>query len=147
MISIQTVLKEGHKVASGEAKDSPYPEGSITMQAPFLRQHGIELDGYHHATLNLSIEPHQFKMVAPEFSVHSLHWAKGFPAEDFSFSKCEVEVNNTTYRGLIYYPHPETKIGHFHNTSLIEVITHFIPSLKYGDQILLKYNEAEINIH
>jgi len=147
MHSIAATLKEGHKIASGMAKDSPYPEGSIVMQAPLFKQHGINLDGYHNATLNLSIEPHQFKMLAPEYTVCDLHWAKGFPPEDFSFSKCEIEVNNTSYKGLIYYPHPETKIGHFHNTSLIEVITHFIPSLKYGDQLLLKYNEAEINIH
>jgi len=146
MQAIKAILKEGHKVASGQAKDSPYPEGSIKMQAPYFKEHGIDLSNYYLATLNLSISPYYFKMHAPEFTVPKLEWAAGFSAEDFSFSKCEIIFNGKTHGSLIYYPHPETKIGHFHDQSLIEVITDYIPDIKYGDKVELRLNEAEVKI-
>lgn len=146
MLTIEAVVKEGHKVASGQADDSPYPRGSIEIQAPYFKENGINLDNYYFATLNLSITPYIFQMVSPEFTVHNIHWAEGFAAEDFSFSKCELSFAGDLYDGLVYYPHPETKIGHFHNESLIEIITEYIPNIKYGDKVDLRINEAEINI-
>jgi len=146
MNSIHAIIKQGHKIASGQADNSPYPAGSITMQAPHFKAHGINLGGYYPATLNLSITPHTFKIIAPEFTVYAIHWAEGFEAEDFSFSKCEIIVNNERYRGLVYYPHPETKLNHFHSASIIEVISPYIPNIHYGDQVIFKYNPAEISI-
>jgi len=146
MQSIKAILKEGHKVASGQANDSPYPEGSIKMQAPYFKKHGVNLDSYYLATLNLSISPYRFEMVSPEFTVQKLEWAESFPAEDFSFSKCEVLFNKSSYKGLIYYPHPETKIAHFHDQSLIEVIVQYIPNIEYGDELELVLNNKEIKI-
>lgn len=35
---VEGVVKEGHQVASGMAKDSPYPRGTIEMQLPFLKR-------------------------------------------------------------------------------------------------------------
>lgn len=146
MESVSAILKEGHKIASGTAEHSPYPNGSISMQAPHFKRHGINLDNLHLATLNLSITPHEFSMINPEFTVQDLHWAEGFPAEDFSFSQCEIIFNDTEYKGLVYYPHPETKIGHFHNESIIEVITYYVPDIHYGDEVILKLNSSEVAI-
>jgi len=146
MHAYKAIVTEGHRVASGRAEDSPYPDSSIRMQSPYFNKHGVELDSYYAATLNLSIAPYQFKIVSPEFTVRSIQWAEGFPAEDFSFSKCEVVFGGKTYDGLVYYPHPETKIGHFHSRSLIEVITQYIPNIEYGDEVELKINEEEIEI-
>jgi len=146
MQSIKAIIKEGHKVASGQADDSPYPRGSIEMQAPFFRDYGINLDNYYLATLNLSITPYIFEMVSPEITVRNIKWAEGFAAENFSFSKCEIVFENKVYKGLVYYPHPETKIGHFHSQSLIEVITQYIPNIAYGDEAYLTLNQDEINI-
>jgi len=143
---VNATVKEGHKIASGTAENSPYPDGSIAMQAPYFKKHGIDISTYHLATLNLSIAPQKFKILAPEFTIKTLHWAEGFPPEDFSFSKCEIIFNHKTYKGLVYYPHSETKIGHFHNASLIEVITNYIPNIKYGDELILKFNPIELNI-
>jgi len=144
--TIKAVVQEGHQVASGQADDSPYPRGSIEMQAPYFKEHGINLDKYYSATLNLSITPYIFEVVSPEFTIRNLKWAEGFPAEDFSFSKCELSFAGVLYTGLIYYPHPETKIGHFHSESLIEIITQYIPNIEYGDEVYLKLNQDEINI-
>lgn len=144
--TIKAVVQEGHQVASGQADDSPYPRGSIEMQAPFFKGHGINFDNYYLATLNLSITPYIFEVISPEFTVRNLKWAEGFPSEDFSFSKCEIVFKDKLYNGLVYYPHPETKIGHFHSQSLIEIITQYIPNMAYGDEVDLKINEAEISI-
>ena len=144
--TIKAVVQEGHQVASGQADDSPYPRGSIEMQAPYFKEYGINLDEYYSATLNLFIAPYIFEVVSPEFTVRNLKWVEGFPAEDFSFSKCEIVFADKKYKGLVYYPHPETKIGHFHSQSLIEIITKHIPNIAYGDEVYLKLNQAEINI-
>jgi len=146
MESVSAIVKEGHKIASGTAEHSPYPYGSISMQAPHFKHHDIILDNFHLATLNLSITPHKFSMINPEFTVRDLHWADGFPAENFSFSQCEIKFNGNEYKGLVYYPHPETKIGHFHNDSIIEVITSYVPNIHYGDEVILKLNHSEITI-
>lgn len=146
MQSIKAIIKEGHKVASGQADDSPYPRGSIEMQVSFFKERGINLDNYYFATLNLSIAPYIFQMVSPEFTVRNVKWAEGFPAEDFSFSKCKIVFEDKEYKGLVYCPHPETKIGHFHSQSLIEVITQYIPNMAYGDEVYLMINQDEINI-
>jgi len=146
MHAYKAIVTEGHGVASGRAEDSPYPDSSIKMQTPYFKDKGIDLDSYYAATLNLSVAPYTFKMVKPEFTVNSVDWAEGFPAEDFSFSKCEILFDGKTYGGLVYYPHPETKIGHFHSQSLIEVITQYIPDIEYGNEVELKINEEEIEI-
>ena len=146
MQPIKAIIKEGHKVASGQAGDSPYPRGSIEMQAPLFKEYGINLDNYYFATLNLSITPYIFQMVSPEFTMRNVKWADGFPAEDFSFSKCEILFEDKMYKGLVYYPHPETKIGHFHSQSLIEIITQYIPNMAYGVEVYLRLNQDEINI-
>ena len=146
MQPIKAIIKEGHKVASGQADNSPYPRGSIEMQALLFKEQGINLDDYYLATLNLSIAPNIFKMISPEFTLRNVKWAEGFDAEDFSFSKCEIVFEDKVYKGLVYYPHPETKIGHFHSQSIIEIITQYIPNIAYGDEVDLKLNQNEINI-
>jgi len=85
-------------------------------------------------------------MIAPEFTFRNVHWAEGFPAEDFSFSNCAVLYKGREYSGYIYYPHPDTKIGHFHSSSLIEVICEPIDGVGYGDEVELRYLENEIKI-
>jgi len=143
---VKAKIKQGHRVASGQADDSPYPLGSIEMQLPHFKKHGIDLEKYYKATLNLSIAPYTFELVSPEFTLNNVHWAKGFAAEDFSFSKCEIIFEGKSYSGLIYYPHPATKIGHFHDESLVEVIAEYIPNSQYGDLVELKYKEKEVKL-
>ena len=53
------VLLEGHGVASGQAlnagqlKTSPYPKGTIAMQAPLFAALGLDLSPFWPGTLNL----------------------------------------------------------------------------------------------
>lgn len=140
------IVLKGHGVASGRAFDSPYPKGTIEMQKPYFFKRGLDLSHMHAGTLNLLIEGSTFELFNPQLTFKSITWAEGFPAEDFSFSPCEIVFERKAYKGFVYFPHPETKIGHFQPANIIEVISEFIPTIKYGDEVTLKYNGNELRI-
>lgn len=141
---VNGVVVPGYRVASGTTNNSPYPKGTIELQAPFFKALGLDLAPYFPGTLNISISPHTFVMRSPRYTFRDVHWLDGYPAEDFSFSPCTVMFGGSTYESLIYYPHPETKIAHFQNDSLIEVIAPSIAGLKYGDRVDIAVNPTEI---
>ena len=142
--SVVGTVTEGHKVASGNSEDSPYPLGSIEMQFPYFKKLGLDLRGFFLGTLNISIEPYSFEVKEPEFTFRNVAWAKGFPREDFSFSRCVIIFNDYSYHGLIYYPHGGTKTRHFHSSSVAEVLSEYITDIHYGDRVILQYKENEI---
>lgn len=144
---ITGIVKPGHQVASGRAENSPYDRGTIEMQFPFFKQLGLDLSAYYFATLNISIAPHRFEIKQPQFTFQNVKWHPDYPAESFSFSPCQVIVNKINYSGLIYYPHPETKIGHFQDDSILEVLALPIPNINYGDRLQLIINGREIIIY
>lgn len=146
LVSIWGIVKPGHQVASGQAKDSPYERGTIAMQLPFFRDLGLDLQGFFLGTLNISLAPHRFEMVQPKYTFPLVKWHPNYEAETFSFSPCQLVYGDRTYAGLIYYPHPETKLGHFQDDAIIEAIAPPIPNLKYGDAIELKIIPDEIKI-
>jgi CTP-dependent riboflavin kinase len=141
---VSGVVVPGYRVASGTTDNSPYPKGTIELQAPLFKVLGLDLTPYFPGTLNISISPHTFVMRSPSYTFRDVHWMEGYPAEDFSFSPCKVLFDGSAYESLIYYPHPETKIGHFQNDSLIEVIAPLIAGLKYGDRVAITVNPAEV---
>jgi len=145
--SLIATIRQGHRVASGKADNSPYPIGTIEMQIPYFKKLGLDLSHLFKGTLNLNIEPNTFEVIAPEFTFRNVHWAEGFPAEDFSFSSCSVLYKGREYSGYIYYPHPDTKIGHFHSSSLIEVICEAIDGIGYGGRVELRYRKEEVRIN
>ena len=130
---IPGILVAGYRVASGPSKDYPY--GSLEKQKPFFKERGLDLDAYFEGTLNISIAPNHFKWVNPKYTFPSVEWTDLHPPETFSFQPCCVLVKRLSYKGMIYYPHPETKIRHFEKDDLIEVMTTWIPDLHYGDAL------------
>lgn len=138
-----TVVK-GHQVASGTAKDSPYPAGTIVLQKPFFAALGINLAAMFEGTLNLSVAPCEFKILQADYQAKAVKWLPDFPAEDFSFVVCRVEYAESHFPGLVYYPHPETKVRHFQKASLIEVLCPFIEGIDYGDSVSLEYDSEKI---
>ena len=143
---VNGILKQGHQVASGMATNSPYPKGTIEMQKPYFQELGLDLSPYFPGTLNISIHPHTFKLIKPEHTFGNLQWNPAYPAEDFSFSRCRVVFAENLYPGLVYYPHPETKIGHFQDPSTVEVIATKIPEIVYGDALELEFNSQEVEV-
>ena len=146
-ITVTGTIIKGHGVASGMAKDSPYPQGTIEMQTPFFQQLGLDISCFFPGTLNIKISPYKFKLYNPQYTFETVQWNPHSPAETFSFSFCQVVYKQTNYTGLIYYPHPETKIGHFQDKFILEVISLPIPNIDYGDRIELAINRREIIIN
>jgi hypothetical protein len=66
--------------------------------------------------------------------------------EHFSFSRCKIVFKEVEYEGWVYYPHPETKLRHFQNPSLLEVIAMGIKDIRYGDEVDVSVNAEEISI-
>lgn len=144
-LTLEGIVKPGYQVASGRSQQSPYPKGTIEMQIPFFQQLGLDLSVFFPATLNVSIFPHHFIIQKPEYTFRQVEWYPSLK-EDFSFSRCRVEFNDINYESLVYYPHPETKPAHSHDSSTLEIIAPFIPHLDYGNKIILKMNILEIAI-
>jgi hypothetical protein len=145
LIHVSGIVVEGHRVASGPSKEYPY--GSLERQKPFFKAGGLDLERFFPGTLNVSIAPLRFEMVRPAYTFRQIAWTDLHPPEDFSFSPCRVKFQCKEYGGYIYYPHPETKIRHFQNPSLIEVITERIPGIGYGVRLELVLEPAAIRIH
>lgn len=141
---VHGVLAKGYRVASGPSKDYPY--GALDRQRPIFASRGLDLSEYFNGTLNIDIRPQTFEVVRPEFTFQRVEWTDLHPPEHFSFSRCKVVFNEAEYEGWVYYPHPETKLRHFQNPSLLEVIAYPIADLAYGDELDVLLNAEEIVI-
>ena len=146
LVSVFGTVKPGHQVASGKAKNSPYERGTIEMQLPFFRDLGLDLSMFFRGTLNISLAPHRLELIRPQYTFPLVKWHRDYEPETFSFSPCQLVYLDQSYEGLIYYPHPETKLGHFQDNSIIEAIAPPIPKIQYGDVIELKVIGEQIKI-
>ena len=142
--SVHGVVAAGYRVASGPSKDYPY--GALDRQRPFFKSGGLDLGAYFNGSLNVDIRPAEFSMEKPEFTFHHVEWTDLHPPEHFSFSRCRVIFNSVEYDGWVYYPHPETKLRHFQNPSLLEVIAMEIPGIRYVDVVDVMLNTEEISV-
>ncbi len=143
-IRIHGQIREGYRVASGPSADYPY--GALSRQQPLFASRGLDLSSYFNGTLNIDISPRTFKLIRPEFTFYNVEWTDLHPPEHFSFSHCKVIFKDVEYDGWVYYPHPETKLRHFQNSSLLEVIAMEINDIKYRDEVDVSVNPQEILI-
>jgi len=141
---IHGILTQGYRVASGPSADYPY--GALDRQRPLFKAHGLDLSEYFNGTLNINISPTTFVIKKTEYTFKHVEWTDLHPPEHFSFSHCKVIYKEVEYDGWVYYPHPETKLRHFQNPSLLEVIAKSIPEIKYGDALSVRVNDHEITI-
>ena len=144
-VFIVGTVVSGYQVASGRAKDSPYPSGTIAMQAPHFRRLGIDLLAFHSATLNVSIAPAVFAL-QPKVTLPLVKWSRRHDPESFSFVTIQLTWQQQSFDGLIYYPHPETKINHFQDPSVLELLLPHIQGITYGDQVTLTASADELII-
>jgi hypothetical protein len=144
ILLVSGTVVEGHRVASGPSKDYPY--SSLARQKPLFKARGLDLERFFQGTLNVSIAPRRWELLRPAFTFRGVEWTDLHPPEDFSFSPCQVRFQGMAYEGVVYYPHPETKIRNFQDPSLIEVIAERIPALRYGDRVELALDSDAIRI-
>ena len=145
-IFITGTVVEGHRVASGPSKDYPY--SSLERQLPYFKASGLDLYRFFRGTLNISIAPASFRLVKPMYTFRQIAWTELHPPEDFSFSPCSIAIpgERRWYQGYVYYPHPETKIRHYQNPSVIEVIAEKIEGIQYGSRLRLALDPSAIEI-
>lgn len=130
----------GHGVASGRSRDSPYPDSTIRLQAPFFLRAGVDLSVYFPGTLNIDLAPLKLPVQRAERIVFDglLHWF-GEIEEHFILSRVEVRIGDQVFQGLWYYPHPATKPAHFQRDTVVEVLLPFVKDLTSGDTLAIRF--------
>ena len=123
---------QGYGVASGRSPDSPYPAGTIALQAPFFAERGLDLSGCFAGTLNLAVTGGEWRLRDPRLRVEQLAWTPLHAPETFSFWPCRLRWAGAASElaGWIYWPHPETKPCHRQPPDQLEVLAPWIPELE-----------------
>lgn len=148
LITFEATLIQGHRVASGLARDSRFPNGTLILQQPLFMQRGLDTSNYYLGTLNLDTSPHIVQIKRPMYTYHHLKWHPEMPAESFSFAPCILQrlsgeggdsngkvdhlEYGKNYPSLIYHPHIETKTEHHKIATVVEVLSPYIANLNYG---------------
>lgn len=120
----------GHGVASGRSTDSPYPAGTIALQAPAFLRHGIDLSPYFPGTLNVDLAPH-VPQPRPAIFDARVRW-HGDLEERFLLVPVRLRVAGRVHEGLWYHPHPATKPAHFQRPTVVELLLPWIDGLAPG---------------
>lgn len=120
-------------MASGRAADSPYPGGTIALQAPFFAAQGIALDAYFPGTLNVDLAPHLPPPPRPVFD-RRLRWF-GTLEERFLLTPVALRHAGRVHEGLWYLPDPATKPAHFQRATVVELLLPWIEGLPADAQV------------
>ena len=144
-ISVSGTVVSGHRVASGRSTNSPYPRGTIEMQTPHFQSLGVDLSPFYSGTLNVSIAPHRFELV-PTRTLERVKWSPHHAAESFSFAPISLYWRHQSFDGLIYYPRLETKIDHFQDPSVLELLMPPVADITYGSTVMLTASAHELRI-
>ncbi len=144
-VTLSGTVVSGHRVASGQASDSPYPKGTIEMQMPYFRALGVDLSPFYAGTLNVSIAPYRFKL-RPQQTLSQVKWSPEHAAESFSFVPISLTWQQQQYSGLVYYPHPETKINHFQDAAVLELLLPPLAGITDGCRVTFTAPASELII-
>jgi hypothetical protein len=144
VLRINGTVTQGHCVASGKSASSPYPAGSVSMQAPFFKALGLDLSGCYMGTLNVAVESRAWRIVQPTHRFENVLWTHLHPAENFSFVRCNVTHLAQTVQGWLYHPHPETKAAHWQSSNVMEIIAPPLDTLAYGQRLVLEYADGAL---
>lgn len=156
------VLVKGHGVASGLAAESPYPAGTISLQAPLFQARGIDLEPFFDGTLNLAFPGSRWSLRQPDARVNELRWTDLHPPETFSFWRIRLRWRPAVdgagavgsapdglgfqaselpwappVEGLIYRPHPETKRNHHQPVDQLELLAPWIAGIAAAQELQL----------
>jgi len=132
--SIQGVLVQGYRVASGPSKDYPY--GALDRQRPFFVSRGLDLGSYFNGTLILTAVQFEFAMM--KLNLPSIMWSDGSAsAGAFFIFTLQGDLQRCGIRRLGGIIRTETKLRSLSNPSLLEVIAMPIGRSSYGDKWML----------
>ena len=148
---LQGQIISGHGVASGRSAASPYPQGSVAMQAPFFKARGLDLSDCFMGTLNVSIAPCTWKLLQADFCFEHLEWTHLHPPETFSFVRCGVRLTadmpaEDWVNAWLYYPHPETKKAHMQGAHIMEMVAPPLRACTIGSRVELRFDAQHIAV-
>jgi len=146
-IIVSGMVIEGEKFTSGIAANNPYPCGTLTMQAPYFKQRGLNLKENFQATINVNIKPGTFVMNNPEFIFPDVKWCPEHDAETFSFSRCRIIHEELAIDAFVFYHKKRNKKEQSIEDSVFEIIAPYIPGIHYGDQVVIEVNPDEIKVN
>jgi hypothetical protein len=138
-----TVLA-GHGVAGGTPPHSPYPAGTISMQIPRFRELGLDLTGFHPATLNISTRPHRVRITNPAYHFDEVSWTAVHGPESFDFIHVVLLLETRRVEAWGYRPTADTKAGHPQPREVLEVIAPYLADVRREGEILLELDPNEV---
>ena len=50
------------------------------------------------------------------------------------------------YESLVYRPHPETKVEHFQDESLVEVLAPWVEGIRTGSGVMLAFRAGQVRV-
>ena len=143
----EVTVVHGHRVASGLAGDTPFPGGTIKLQTPYFKALGLDLAPYYPGTVNVSVAPLAYRIVKSAYTFEKVRWTDVIPPETFSFFNVwRVMEDGSRVKGLVYYPHPETKVQHFQRTDMLELLFPEMSDIEYGRKMIIELDPSEIEL-
>jgi hypothetical protein len=137
----------GHGVASGRSAGqphNPYPAGTIAMQMPYFKALGLDVSDCFAGTINLDIAPGTWQLLQADHCFENMRWTHLHPPETFSFVALSARWQTSQVKGLLYYPHPETKAAHFQSRSVMELLLPRLDGLNTGALLRLQVDSTRI---
>lgn len=117
------------------------------MQVPHFLARGVDLGSFFLGTINVSIAPSRYRVVAPPLTLRDVKWHPTEPAEDFSFFDFKLRRPGLDpIAGMIYFPHPDTKPEHFQSPDVLELLLPRIDGLDYGSELRLEIPASQLAI-
>ena len=137
---------QGKGIASGKNVDPVTGlTATIAKQFPCFEKEKIpHLSRMYPGTLNVSIDPLEFKIKKPDYEITCEEWSPGV-TETFQLVQGVVLFEKRVYPGLIYYPMPSPVKSH--DDSKVEIMTEKITNLKYGDIVSFILADGKVSLN
>jgi hypothetical protein len=139
-------ILRGHGVAGGGNPASPFPAGTIEMQLPHFAAGGLDLSGFHLATLNVSTAPAAVHIHTPAHRFEEVDWTRVHGPESFEFVHVGLELRDRVVEAWGYRPTPETKAAHPQPPEVLEVIAPFVPELVQAREVVVLLDPREVRV-
>ena len=152
---VSGVVRPGFQMASGgtlgpTSRPSPFSAGTLTLQDPHFRARGLDLarevPGLAWGTINVELAA-PLALGRPDITLEGIDWTRDEPdpasrlqPETFSFVHCGFAHKGRFHAGMIYYPHPETKLStNTHDPRVLEVLAAWVGDLAIGDEAAIVF--------
>lgn len=139
---MQGILIQGYRVASGLAKNCPWPGGSVARQLPIMAQFGVPVHNLFSGTLNIELDCECVPYPDDAEYDFEIDWRAPDKPTHFRLHRLSVLFNGHTYQGWSYrkiYPADYASL-HPHPLNVIEILAPKIPGIEYGHSVQVLFD-------